>query len=50
MWYLHVPAGPGEERSMAISDDPAHAWVRGTWAGQEPEPRVPLIDADGLRA
>jgi 5-deoxy-glucuronate isomerase len=49
MWYLNVLAGPGEERSMAISDDPAHAWVRGTWAAQECDARVPLIDAAGRR-
>ncbi len=28
MWYLNILAGPGDVRSMAISDDPAHAWVR----------------------
>jgi len=50
MWYLNVLAGPGEERSMAISDDPAHAWIRGSWTGQEPDPRVPMITAAGRRA
>ena len=43
MWYLNVLAGPGDVRSMAISDDPAHAWVRGSWPEQVPDPRVPMI-------
>jgi 5-deoxy-glucuronate isomerase len=33
MYYLNVLAGPGDERSMAFCDDPAHAWIRGTWEG-----------------
>jgi 5-deoxy-glucuronate isomerase len=47
MWYLNVLAGPGAERSMAISDDPDHAWIRRSWAGQETDPRVPMITAEG---
>ena len=49
MWYLNVLAGPGAERSMAISDDPAHAWIRGSWTGQATDPRVPMITAEGRR-
>jgi 5-deoxy-glucuronate isomerase len=41
LYYLNVMAGPGE-RSWRISDDPDHAWVRGTWAGQPPDPRLPF--------
>jgi 5-deoxy-glucuronate isomerase len=40
MYYLNVMAGPGAERAWLASDDPAHGWVRGTWAGQEPDPRL----------
>ncbi len=47
LWYLNVLAGPGAVRSMAISDDPAHAAIRGAWAGQETDPRVPLATAEG---
>ncbi len=39
MYYLNVLAGPGE-RSMAFCDDPAHAWIRDGWAGEDPDPRV----------
>jgi 5-deoxy-glucuronate isomerase len=49
MWYLNVLAGPAAERSMAISDDPAHAWIRGSWTGQATDPRVPMITAEGRR-
>jgi 5-deoxy-glucuronate isomerase len=42
LYYLNVMAGPGAERAWRIVDDPAHAWVRGTWADQDVDPRLPL--------
>lgn len=45
MWYLNVLAGPGDVRSMAITDDPAFAWIRGSWAEQTADPRVPMTSA-----
>jgi 5-deoxy-glucuronate isomerase len=39
VYYLNALAGSA--RSMAASDDPAYAWVRGSW--QEQDPRVPLV-------
>ncbi len=39
VYYLNALAGSA--RSMAASDDPAYAWVRGEW--REPDPRVPLV-------
>jgi 5-deoxy-glucuronate isomerase len=39
VYYLNALAGSA--RSMAASDDPDYAWVRGTWS--EPDPRVPLV-------
>ncbi len=42
MYYLNVMAGPGEERVWLICDDPAHAWVRGTWEGEDVDPRLPI--------
>lgn len=47
MYYLNVLAGPGPERSMAFCDDPAHTWVRDSWATQEPDPRCPVTTAEG---
>ena len=42
LYYLNVMAGPGEERAWRICDDPAHAWVRETWADQPVDDRLPL--------
>jgi 5-deoxy-glucuronate isomerase len=47
MYYLNVMAGPAAGRVMAFADDPAHAWIRGTWDEQEPDPRCPLTTAEG---
>jgi 5-deoxy-glucuronate isomerase len=42
LYYLNVMAGPGPERAWLICDDPAHGWVRETWATQPTDPRLPL--------
>ncbi|MCO6009867.1 5-deoxy-glucuronate isomerase [Actinoallomurus purpureus] len=42
LYYLNVMGGPSPERAWLICDDPAHAWVRGTWVGRETDPRLPL--------
>jgi 5-deoxy-glucuronate isomerase len=42
LYYLNVMAGPGAERSWQICDDPAHAWVRGTWDDVPVDPRLPF--------
>jgi 5-deoxy-glucuronate isomerase len=44
LYYLNVMAGPGE-RTWRFTDDPDHAWIRDTWAGQELDPRLPLTAA-----
>jgi 5-deoxy-glucuronate isomerase len=49
MYYLNVMAGPGEERAWRFCDDPAHAWVRGSWAGQALDPRLPMTGPRGPR-
>lgn len=46
LYYLNVMAGPGTERAWRICDDPAHAWVRGTWDTQEVDPRLPLATTE----
>lgn len=45
MYYLNVMAGPAAERAWAFCDDPAHAWIRDTWADQESDPRLPVTSA-----
>jgi len=42
LYYLNVMAGPAGERAWRFCDDPAHAWIRGTWDGQAIDPRLPL--------
>jgi 5-deoxy-glucuronate isomerase len=42
LYYLNVMAGPGDERAWLICDDPAHTWVRDTWADQPVDPRLPF--------
>jgi 5-deoxy-glucuronate isomerase len=44
LYYLNVMAGPDPDRAWLISDDPAHAWVRDTWTGQEVDPRLPYTN------
>ena len=46
LYYLNVMAGPSPDRDWLICDDPAHAWVRGTWADQEIDPRLPLTSTE----
>ena len=50
LYYLNVMAGPGAERAWRIVDDPAHAWIRDTWAAEDVDPRLPLHSADSPRA
>jgi 5-deoxy-D-glucuronate isomerase len=45
LYYLNVMAGPGSganDRAWLICDDPAHGWVRDTWATQQVDPRLPF--------
>jgi 5-deoxy-glucuronate isomerase len=44
LYYLNVMAGPGA-REWLICDDPAHTWIRGTWADQPVDPRLPMTEA-----
>jgi len=45
LYYLNVMGGPGE-RVWKFCDDPAHAWIRGTWADAEIDPRLPMTRAE----
>lgn len=47
MYFLNAMAGPGAERMWQATDDPAHAWIRDTWAAMEPDPRLPLTTSRG---
>jgi 5-deoxy-glucuronate isomerase len=41
LYYLNVMAGPGE-RAWRAADDPAHAWVKGSWPDEAIDPRLPF--------
>ncbi len=47
MYYLNVMAGPAPERALAFCDDPAHGWVRDSWAHEETDRRCPVTTAAG---
>lgn len=47
MYYLNVLAGPGAARSLAFTDDPAHAWIRPSWSNDARDARVPMTSARG---
>jgi 5-deoxy-glucuronate isomerase len=46
MYYLNVMAGPAQTRSWQITDDPAHTWVRETWAEEKVDPRLPFYTSE----
>jgi 5-deoxy-glucuronate isomerase len=48
LYYLNVMAGPDPERAWLICDDPSHGWVRGTWADQKMDPRLPMTSVKEL--
>src|SRR4030095_13710424 len=50
LYSLNVRAGPAPERAWCFCDDPAHAWVRGTWEGQAVDPRLPMTGSGQGRA
>jgi 5-deoxy-glucuronate isomerase len=41
LYYLNVMAGPGA-REWLVRDDPAHGWIRASWAGVPVDERLPL--------
>ena len=41
LYFFNIMAGPDPDRSWNITDDPNHAWIRDTWHGQDPDPRLP---------
>ncbi|CAM3082846.1 5-deoxy-glucuronate isomerase [Actinomyces slackii] len=42
LYYLNVMAGPAEDSTWLMTDDPHHTWVRQTWEDQEVDPRLPM--------
>jgi 5-deoxy-glucuronate isomerase len=48
MYYLNVMAGP-VERAWRICMDPTHEWLTGFLEELGPDPRCPLVTAEGPR-
>ena len=47
LYYLNVMAGPDPERTWLVTDDPAQAWIRASWADQTIDPRLPYTATSG---
>jgi 5-deoxy-glucuronate isomerase len=43
LYYMNVLAGPAPQRTMTFCDDPAHHWIRQSWADQALDPRLPMV-------
>lgn len=44
MYFMNVMAGPDPERVWNFTDEPGHAWIRETWKGKAPDPRLPYTE------
>lgn len=42
LYYLNVMAGPAEDSTWLMTDDPDYTWLRGSWETQEVDPRLPM--------
>ena len=45
MYYLNVMAGPADERTWKMCNDPAHDWVWDHWEHTPPDARLPMTGA-----
>ena len=41
VYYLNFLAG--SSRALAVTEDAQHVWIRSTWNGMDPDPRLPLV-------
>lgn len=42
LYYLNVMAGPAEDSTWLMTDDPEYTWLRGSWESQDVDPRLPM--------
>jgi 5-deoxy-glucuronate isomerase len=47
VYFLNVLAGPAPVRTMAVCDDPVHAWIRESWRGEAIDQRLPMTSSEG---
>lgn len=46
LYFLNVLAGPAPQRSMAVTDDPRHRWVKES-SNEAKDPRLPMSGPEG---
>lgn len=42
LYYLNVMAGPAEDSTWLMTDDPHYTWLREAWQADEVDPRLPM--------
>ncbi len=42
LYYLNVMAGPAEDATWLMTDDPHYTWIRETWENTDVDPRLPM--------
>ncbi|MDO5734842.1 MAG: 5-deoxy-glucuronate isomerase [Propionibacteriaceae bacterium] len=42
LYYLNVMAGPAEDATWLMTDDPHYAWIRETWEDTDVDARLPM--------
>ncbi|MBB1484183.1 5-deoxy-glucuronate isomerase [Tessaracoccus sp. MC1865] len=42
LYYLNVMAGPSEDSTWLMTDDPHYTWIRQAWEESEVDPRLPM--------
>lgn len=42
LYYLNVMAGPAEDATWLMTDDPHYTWIRQAWESDEVDPRLPM--------
>lgn len=42
LYYLNVMAGPAEDATWLMTDDPHYTWLRQAWEDEDVDPRLPM--------
>ena len=50
LYFLNVMAGPAHRREWLVTEDPAHVWIRDSFADEPIDPRLPYVTDGPLRS
>ena len=50
LYYLNVMAGPAEDSTWLMTDDPHYTWIRDTWDDSPVDPRLPMTPLNQTRS